>query len=75
MLTVKAKIPSGYRFKSYFLGEKLTENFKVVKKYTISEILSLKLEENETVIYIKGKKFIQCKHLFLDIPLNEDTGE
>ena len=43
------------------------------KKFKINECLALKLERGdfnkfETVIYIQGKRFIQCKFLLLDIP-------
>lgn len=40
-----------------------------MKKYRINKYLSLKLEEGNTNIYIKGKLFQQCKHLILKIPL------
>ena len=40
-------------------------------EYKINEFLALKLEEGKTNIYIKGKKFLQCKRLAINIP-NQD---
>lgn len=40
--------------------------------FKINEFISLKLENNETVIYVKDQKFIQCKRLILEI-LSEDV--
>jgi len=34
----------------------------------INKFITLKLENNKTVIYIKGEKFIQCKYLLIEIP-------
>ena len=46
------------------------EEYKPIKKkateYKINEFLTLKLENGKTVIYVKGKKFIQCKYLEID---------
>lgn len=36
-------------------------------EFTISEFLTLKLEDGKTYIYVKGKKFIQCKRLVINI--------
>ena len=36
-------------------------------EYRINEYITLKLEENKTFIYIKGKKFMQCIRLALQI--------
>jgi len=48
------------------------EEFKPIKteaiEYKINEFLTLKLENGKTVIYVKGKKFIQCKYLLIEIP-------
>ncbi len=37
-------------------------------EFKINDFLTLKLENNKTFIYIKGKRFIQCIRLFLQIP-------
>ena len=39
--------------------------------FKINNYLSLKLENGKTVIYVKGKRFIQCNYLLLNIPQNE----
>ncbi len=41
---------------------------KEVFEYKINEYITLKLEKGKTVIYVKGKKFIQCKYLLIEIP-------
>ncbi|MFX1479831.1 MAG: leucine-rich repeat domain-containing protein [Promethearchaeota archaeon] len=46
------------------------------KEFQINQFLSLRLERGRTIIYIAGERFIQCKRLLLDIPLDEmDTFE
>ncbi len=42
-----------------------------MKEFKINEFLTLKLEEGGTNIYMKGKLFIQCKYLMLNIPIEE----
>ena len=37
-------------------------------EFKVNDLLTLKIEDNKTFIYIKGKKFIQCMRLFLQIP-------
>ncbi|TKJ23111.1 MAG: hypothetical protein CEE43_05175 [Promethearchaeota archaeon Loki_b32] len=45
-------------------------------EFKINDFLTLKLENNRTFIYIKGKKFIQCIRLFLEIqPQESDLYE
>lgn len=41
---------------------------KVKTTYKINEFITLKLENNQTNIYVKGKLFNQCKYLLLNIP-------
>jgi len=36
-------------------------------EYKINEFLTLRLEEGRTQVYVKGKKFLQCKRLVLNI--------
>lgn len=43
-------------------------------EFKINEYIALKFENKETVIYVGGKKFIQCKYLLLDIPVEETEG-
>lgn len=38
-----------------------------ILKFEVNEFLTLRLEDDKTFIYIKGKKFIQCMRLFLQI--------
>lgn len=42
-----------------------------MKEYKINECITLKLESKTTVIYINNSRFIQCKKLVLDIPIND----
>ncbi|MBD3254056.1 MAG: hypothetical protein GF383_03145, partial [Candidatus Lokiarchaeota archaeon] len=42
-----------------------------MSQYTINEYLSLKLEGEDSVIYVKGEKFIICKYLLINIPINK----
>lgn len=42
-----------------------------VPSYKINQYLSLKLENNQTVIYINGKKFSGCRYLIINIDSDE----
>jgi small GTP-binding protein len=46
-------------------------------KFKVNKYITLRLENRKTVIYVRGKKFQQCKYLLLDIPVDEtkDYGE
>jgi len=46
----------------------------VPKEFVVNENLTLKFENNESIIYIKGKPFKQCKYLLLNLPLEEATS-
>ena len=39
------------------------------KTFKINDYLTIKLESNSSVIYVKGKRFHQCKRLVLSVPL------
>lgn len=39
------------------------------REFTINNFLTLKLEHDETIIYVKGDRFDQCKFLLLNIPI------
>ena len=43
------------------------------QEYIINEFITLKLEDGYTLIYVAGERFLQCKFLMLNIPL-EDVG-
>ena len=45
--------------------------------FVINEYLSLRLENNQTNIYVKGNLFTQCKYLLLTIPVKkiDDVNE
>ena len=45
-----------------------------MNEFEIKEYISLKIEGNSTIIYIKGKQFRQCKFILLDIGLDEITS-
>lgn len=42
-----------------------------MKEFIINEHLSLKLEEKETHIYVKGQRFLHCMFLLIEIPIKE----
>lgn len=42
-------------------------------EFRVHEFITLKLEENKTVIYVAGEKFRQCSKLILEIPVNNIT--
>ncbi len=54
-------------------GERSKPNKKPVE-FKINEYITLKLENRETVIYVNGERFIQCKYLLLNIPIGETEG-
>jgi Leucine-rich repeat (LRR) protein len=41
-----------------------------IKIFEINRYITVKFEDNETVIYFNGEEFLQCKYLLLNIPLN-----
>lgn len=45
----------------------------VSKKFRINQYLTLKLEEDKTIIYIEEESFRQCKYLLLNIPIKDIT--
>ncbi|TFG11092.1 MAG: hypothetical protein EU535_07780 [Promethearchaeota archaeon] len=42
-----------------------------IQEFKINEYITLKLENKETIIYIAGKRFRQCKFLLLNIPVDK----
>ena len=42
-----------------------------MKEFQVNDYLTLKLEEEKTVIYVAGKRFRQCKYLLIDIPIEK----
>lgn len=42
-----------------------------ITNFKINDFLSLKFENGETVIYVKGDRFSICKHLVLNIPIDK----
>jgi hypothetical protein len=41
------------------------------KEFRVNEYISLKLEGDEAVIYVEGERFLQCKKLIINIPVNK----
>lgn len=41
-----------------------------MQEFNVNNYITLKLENNKTIIYISGKRFRQCKFLFLKFPIN-----
>jgi hypothetical protein len=46
-----------------------------MKEYKIDDYITLRLEDNKTVIYIKGERFLQCKYLLLINPQKKEGQE
>ncbi|MFW9968865.1 MAG: tetratricopeptide repeat protein [Candidatus Odinarchaeota archaeon] len=44
------------------------------QEFKVNNYITLKLEKNETVIYIDGKKFRHCKRLIINIPKDKFTN-
>ncbi len=40
-------------------------------KFIVNDYITLKLEDNETIIYVNNIRFDQCRFLLLEIPVNE----
>ncbi len=58
--------------------KEIRQNFEVgnqtnlgTDKFKVNKYISLKLEEDQTNIYINNERFIHCKHLLLNIPTND----
>lgn len=42
-----------------------------MREFKVNEYITLKLENAQTIIYVNGKRFNQCKFLLLNIPVDE----
>jgi len=40
-------------------------------EYKINDLITLKLEDGKTNIYVNGEEFIQCKYLLINIPIQD----
>ncbi len=40
-----------------------------IKEFVLNEYITLKLEDDQTEIYVMGEMFIQCKYLLINIPI------
>ncbi len=45
-----------------------------MKEFKVNEYITLKLESNQIMIYVKGQQFRQCKFLLLNIPVKKITS-
>jgi len=45
----------------------------MVKEFRVNNLISLRLEDNKTVLYVNNREFKQCKFLLLNIPDIEDA--
>jgi len=60
------------KYKSQVSEEPEGVKIKLLKKeFKVNEFISLKLEDKDTIIYVKGKRFIQCKFLLLNISTDQ----
>ncbi len=42
-----------------------------MKEFIVNDFITLRLEEDQTSIYVNNEYFHQCKFLLLDVPINE----
>ena len=42
-----------------------------MREFKVNDLITLKLEDNKTIIYVDGMQFRQCKYLLLDIPVEQ----
>ncbi len=42
-----------------------------MQEFKVNDFITLRLQGNDTVIYIAGNRFLQCKFLLLNIPVDE----
>ncbi|HEC38136.1 hypothetical protein LCGC14_0886260 [marine sediment metagenome] len=42
-----------------------------VREFVVNNMITLKLEDGKTNLYVNGKLYIHCKYLILNIPVNE----
>jgi len=45
-----------------------------MNEFKISDLITLKLEDGKTLIYVDGVEFRQCKYLLLDIPVEQASS-
>ncbi|MFW9970710.1 MAG: leucine-rich repeat domain-containing protein [Candidatus Odinarchaeota archaeon] len=45
-----------------------------MQEFKVNDFITLKLEGKNTVIYVAGERFQQCKHLLINIPIDEITA-
>ena len=45
--------------------------FVAMQEFKVNELITLKLEDNKTIIYVDDIEFMQCKYLLLNIPVVE----
>jgi len=45
-----------------------------VKEFWVNNFITLRLEEEKTVLYVNRKPFLQCKYLLLFIPIKNDNN-
>ncbi len=43
----------------------------IMQEFKVNEFITLKLENDKTVIYVKGKQFQQCKYLLMHKKVDE----
>lgn len=46
-----------------------------MNEFVINDYPSLRLENKKTNIYVNNEKFIQCKYILLDIPIEASTDD
>ncbi len=63
-----------YNFYYEDLEKNNQKNLKIMLEFKVNDYITLKLENNQSKIYVKDKLFNQCKFLLLEILVDEITS-
>ena len=78
LLVILLPILSGISYLLFYLFSNFLKSrifggkyrYKTRKIYRINEFLELRLEGDDTIIYVSGEPFEQCKYLLLNVPMD-----
>jgi hypothetical protein len=57
-------------FSSFYISDRNIKLNEIMDSFKVNDFITLKLEEENTNIYIKNQLFSQCKFLLLEIPVD-----
>ncbi|MBA7685588.1 hypothetical protein ES703_94013 [subsurface metagenome] len=70
-MTIDFPMTKNLNKRVYITFIKSINSKKGMQEFRVNEYLSLRLEGENTVIYVGGERFRQCKFLLLNIQINE----